>query len=78
MVDQPVDSLVRWCAFAIVVAVTGLLLAASVAEQRRAQADIKSSHDGLEQRVKERTQAIADINADLRWKWRRVGAWRKR
>ncbi|MDO8776852.1 MAG: MASE1 domain-containing protein [Burkholderiaceae bacterium] len=66
VVDQPVDSLVRWCAFAIVVAVTGLLLAASVAEQRRAQADLKSSHDGLEQRVKERTQAIADINADLR------------
>lgn len=66
VVDQPVDSLVRWCAFAIVVAVTGLLLAASVAEQRRAQADLKSSHDGLEQRVKERTQDIAAINADLR------------
>ncbi|WP_114971553.1 MASE1 domain-containing protein [Rhodoferax ferrireducens] len=66
VVDQPVDSLMRWCAFAIVVAVTGLLLAASVAEQRRAQAELKSSHDGLEQRVKERTQDIAEINTDLR------------
>ncbi|MES2935490.1 MAG: sensor histidine kinase [Pseudomonadota bacterium] len=66
VVDQPVDSLVRWCAFAIVVAVTGLLLAASVAEQRRAQADLKNSHSLLEQRVSERTRDLADSNAGLR------------
>jgi integral membrane sensor domain MASE1 len=51
VVDLPVDSLVRWCAFAIVVAVTGLLLAALVAEQRRAQADLQSSHAELGGRV---------------------------
>ena len=66
VVDLPVDSLVRWCAFAVVVAVTGLLLATSVAEQHRAQADLKSSHEELEHRVKERTRDIAEINADLR------------
>lgn len=66
VVDQPVDSLVRWCAFAIMVAVTGLLLAASVAEQRRAQAELKTSHDELERRVGQRTHDLTRSNADLR------------
>lgn len=64
-VDQPVDSLVRWCAFAIIVAVTGLLLATSVAEQRRAQEELKLSHAKLEQRVLERTRDLAAANAEL-------------
>lgn len=59
VVDRPVDSLMRWCTFANVVAVTGLLLAASVAEQQRAQADLQSSHDELERRVDERTRDLA-------------------
>ena len=63
---EPVVSLVRWCAFAILVAVTGLLLAASVCEQLRAQSDLKESHDELEQRVDHRTRDLARINADLR------------
>jgi len=63
---EPVVSLVRWCAFAILVAVTGLLLAASVCEQLRAQSDLKKSHDELEQRVEHRTRDLARINADLR------------
>ncbi|MDR7376605.1 signal transduction histidine kinase [Rhodoferax ferrireducens] len=66
VVAEPVDSLVRWCAFAIVLAVTGLLLAASVAEQRRAQVELKSSHDQLEQRVLARTRDLAQTNIDLR------------
>lgn len=65
VVDLPVDSLVRWCTFANVVAVTGLLLGASVAEQQRAQADLKSSHGDLERRVGERTRDLAGSNADL-------------
>lgn len=64
-VGSPVDSLVGWCLFVNVVAVTGLLLAASSAEQRRAQAAIKSAHDELEQRVRERTEALAQTNAGL-------------
>lgn len=58
-VGQPVDSLMRWCAFAIVTAVTGLLLAAAVAGQRRAQEDLKRSHAELEQRVLARTRDLA-------------------
>ncbi len=65
-VDSPVDSLVRWCTFANVVAVTGLLLAASTAEQRRAQAELKKSHDELEHRVRERTIALTQSNADMK------------
>lgn len=64
-VDSPVDSLVGWCIFVNVVAVTGLLLAATSAEQRRAQAQIKSAHDLLEQRVRERTDELAKANAGL-------------
>lgn len=58
VVDGPVDSLVRWCAFAIVVAVTGLLLAASVAEQHRAHAD-------LERQVREQTSGLQAANTEL-------------
>jgi two-component system, NarL family, sensor histidine kinase FusK len=66
VIDQPVDSLVRWCVFAIVVAVTGLLLAASVHEQRRAQAELRKSHAELEQQVGDRTRDLLGLNADLR------------
>jgi signal transduction histidine kinase len=64
-VGSPVDSLVGWCLFVNVVAVTGLLLAAASAEQRRARAEIKRAHDELEQRVRERTEALAQTNAGL-------------
>jgi signal transduction histidine kinase len=66
MVESPVDSLVRWCTFAIVVAVTGLLLAASVAEQQRAQAALKLSHFELDRLVRERTSELQNANSQLR------------
>lgn len=65
VVGEPMDNMVRWCAFAIVVAATGLLLAASVAEQQHTQEQLRQSHDELEQRVVERTRALAVSNADL-------------
>jgi len=65
-VDSPVDSLVRWCTFANVVAITGLLLAATGAEQRRVQQELRNSHDELEQRVRERTAELDRINAGLK------------
>lgn len=65
-VDSPVDSLVGWCLFVNVVAVTGLLLAAASAEQHRAQAEIRSARDELEQRVGQRTAQLAATNAGLR------------
>ncbi len=65
VVDLPVNSLMGWCVFANIVAATGLLLAASIAEQKHAQAALKRSRDELEQRVRERTQDLADANAAL-------------
>jgi two-component system, NarL family, sensor histidine kinase FusK len=56
---------VQWCTFSIVVAVIGLVLAASIAEQQHAQAQLRHSHEKLEQRVTERTRDLLAVNADL-------------
>lgn len=66
VVDHAFDALARWCVFSIVVAVTGLLLAASVMEQRRAQSELMTSHAELERQVQARTRALLDANAELR------------
>jgi signal transduction histidine kinase len=63
--SDAVESLVRWSAFVNVLAVSGLLLAASHAEACHAQAELKASHDGLEQRVRERTAELLRTNAEL-------------
>lgn len=60
------DGLLRWCVFGILSAVTGLLLAASIAERRQAQQGLRASHAELERRVRERTQALEDATAQLR------------
>jgi signal transduction histidine kinase len=65
-VNSAVDSLVGWCAFVNVVAVTGLLLAASNAEQRRTRNRLRHSLEELEQRVRERTRDLARSNTNLR------------
>ncbi|HEX5392116.1 MAG TPA: MASE1 domain-containing protein [Rhodocyclaceae bacterium] len=64
--DSPSDSLVRWCLFTNAVAMTGLFLASASTENRRAQLALKQSHDELEQRVAERTAALAEINEGLK------------
>jgi two-component system, NarL family, sensor histidine kinase FusK len=64
-VGLPVDSLVRLCAFTIIVSITGLLLGASSAERERARADLKRSRDELEQRVWECTWDLMQTNNDL-------------
>ena len=56
---------VQWCTFSIIVAVTGLVLAASIAEQQHAQAQLRRSLEELEQRVAERTRELLAANADL-------------
>jgi signal transduction histidine kinase len=56
---------VQWCTFSIVVAATGLLLAASIAEQQHAQAQLRRSHEQLEQSVAERTRELVAANAGL-------------
>ena len=64
-VPSPVDSLIRWWAFATLCALTGLLLAASGAERRRAEAALRQAREELEQRVEERTRDLLRTNQEL-------------
>jgi len=64
--DLPVDSLVRWCAFANLVAVTGLLLVAGHAQERHVRDLLLASHVELERRVQERTQDLQQANVELK------------
>ncbi|MCP3019883.1 MASE1 domain-containing protein [Cupriavidus basilensis] len=64
--ESPVDSLVRWCAFANVVAVTGLLLVAAHAQAKRIHSLLLASHVELERRVQERTQDLELANNELK------------
>ena len=60
------ESLLHWCAFTNLLAITGLLLAASSAEERRSRQALEAAHRELEQRVAARTAELARINAGLR------------
>ncbi|WP_066743033.1 MASE1 domain-containing protein [Cupriavidus sp. D384] len=64
--ETPVDSLVRWCAFANVVAASGLLLVAAHAQEKRIQWLLLASHVMLEARVQERTLDLERANQELR------------
>lgn len=59
------ESLLLWCAFTNLLAITGLLLAASGAEERRSHRALQEAHGALEQRVRERTAELARINVGL-------------
>lgn len=60
-----VDSLVRWSTFVNVLACTGLLLAAGVAQQARARRALLASRNALEDEVRSRTAELAASNASL-------------
>jgi len=68
---SPVDSLVRWCAFANVLAVTGLLLVAAHAQEKRVRDLLEASRIELERRVQERTQELERANDELMQEMRR-------
>ncbi|MEM5388506.1 MASE1 domain-containing protein [Paraburkholderia phymatum] len=63
---SPVDSLVRWCTFANVVAVTGLLLVAARAQEQRVYRLLQEAHIELERRVQERTEDLEKANNELK------------
>jgi two-component system, NarL family, sensor histidine kinase FusK len=64
--ESAVDSLVRWCTFANVVALSGLLLVAARAQERRAHSLLQAAHIELERRVEERTEDLKKANHELK------------
>lgn len=62
---ESLADLVQWSAFTIVVSVTGLVLAVSVAGQQRAQAELRRYLEELEHHIAARTDDLLAINADL-------------
>ena len=60
--------------FIAAVAVTGLILGATVTERRRAQQGLREANDRLEQRVAQRTAELADANRGLAQKNEEVEA----
>ncbi|MEM5438785.1 MASE1 domain-containing protein [Paraburkholderia diazotrophica] len=64
--ESPVDSLARWCTFANVVAVTGLLLVAARAQEQRVYRLLQEAHIELERRVQERTEDLEKANNELK------------
>ncbi|TMQ71116.1 MAG: hypothetical protein E6K80_06515 [Candidatus Eisenbacteria bacterium] len=71
IVDDPLQSATlgelffRSEAFLAAITLTDLLLAAALAERDRAAAALARSHDGLEQRVRERTLELQRLNENL-------------
>ena len=59
------DSLILWCLFADIMAITGLLLAAVNAGREKALLALKSSNESLERQVQKRTDELSRINLEL-------------
>lgn len=59
------ESLLVLQAFVGIMSLTGLALAAAVAEQQRAQQELRQAHAQLEQRVAQRTQELRALNDSL-------------
>ena len=68
------ESLVLWCLFADLMAITGLLLAAVNSGQKKALAALRTSNENLDRQVQERTdeliQANLELHAALAERWR--------
>jgi two-component system, NarL family, sensor histidine kinase FusK len=73
-VDSAMESLIRWCLFADLMAITGLILAAVHSGQQNALAALKNAKESLEIQVQKRTDDLTQVNlklhATLAERWR--------
>lgn len=65
-VGSALASQIRWCIFADVMAMTGLLLAAIGSEREKALRALRRSKENLERQVRKRTDELARANLELR------------
>ena len=65
VVSLPTYSLIRWWLFDTFVATTGLLLGASSAERRIAEAALARAKEELEHQVEKQTRTLTNISRDL-------------
>lgn len=64
-VGSAMESLIRWCLFADLMAITGLLLAAVGSEREKALAALRNAKGDLERRVRQRTDELTRANLEL-------------
>ena len=64
-VDSTMQSLILWCLFADLMAITGLILAAVNSGREKALAGLRSSYDNLEELVQKRTNQLIQTNLEL-------------
>jgi two-component system, NarL family, sensor histidine kinase FusK len=62
---KEMDSLILWCLFADIMAITGLLLAAVNSGREKALLALKGSNENLERQVQKRTDELRRINMEL-------------
>jgi|APLak6261669570_1056073.scaffolds.fasta_scaffold00037_22 signal transduction histidine kinase len=63
--DSAMDSLIPWCVFADLMAITGLILAAVDSGREKALAAIRFSNENLERQVRNRTDDLIQVNLEL-------------
>ncbi len=64
-VDSAMKSLILWCLFADLMAITGLILAAVNSGREKALAGLRSSNENLEELVQKRTNELIQTNLKL-------------
>lgn len=64
-VESKIDSLILWCVFADLMAITGLILAAVDSGRKTAVRSLKMANEYLDRQVRERTNELLETNIDL-------------
>jgi len=66
-VDSTMESMILWCLFADLMAITGLILAAVNSGREKALTALRDSNVNLEEQVQKRTNELIQTNLELHW-----------
>jgi len=65
VLESKIDSMILWCLFADLMAITGLILAAVGTARNNALVALKMANEGLDKQVRERTRELLNANLEL-------------